>query len=133
MAQGDLTKRESRLHTAATSPRHRSRTGRYARTEWPCPFLETNGRTLMTVHADLTRRAGFHIDWQSIGKGEFLAALTEELRKPGTALDRLLTPHILPGPQPMHTTAAKLAANPGLNPPGAANPPSGPQPGPRPQ
>ncbi len=36
MAQGDLTKRESRLHTAATSPRHRSRTGRYARTEWPC-------------------------------------------------------------------------------------------------
>jgi len=35
MAQGDLTKRESRLHTAATSPRHRSRTGRYARTEWP--------------------------------------------------------------------------------------------------
>jgi len=97
------------------------------------PFLETNGRTLMTVHADLTRRAGFHIDWPSIGKGEFLAALTEELRKPGTALDRLLAPHILPGPQPLHTTAAKLAANLGLNPPGAANPPSVPQPGPRPQ
>ena len=39
MAQGDLTKRESRLHTAATSPRHRSRTGRYARTEWPCVVI----------------------------------------------------------------------------------------------
>ena len=82
----------------------------------------------MTVHADLTRRAGFHIDWPSIGKGEFLAALTEELRKPGT----LLAPHILPGPQPLRVVAAKLAANPGLNPPGAAQAASGPQPGPRP-
>jgi len=27
---------ESRLHTAATSPRHRSRPSRYGRTEWPC-------------------------------------------------------------------------------------------------
>ena len=35
MAQGDLTNVESRLHTAATSPRHRSRPNRYGRTEWP--------------------------------------------------------------------------------------------------
>ena len=34
MAQGDLTKLESRLHTAVTSPRNRSRPGRYGRTEW---------------------------------------------------------------------------------------------------
>ncbi len=36
MAQGDLTKLEGRLHTAVTSPRRRSRPGRYGRTEWPC-------------------------------------------------------------------------------------------------
>ena len=36
MAQGDLTKREGRLHTAVTSARRRSRPGRYGRTEWPC-------------------------------------------------------------------------------------------------
>ena len=43
MAQGDLTKLESRLHTAVTSPRNRSRPGRYGRTEWPCfkPWLES--------------------------------------------------------------------------------------------
>src|SRR6202012_588975 len=30
------------------------------------PFLDGNGRSLMTVHADLARRAGFHIAWQDI-------------------------------------------------------------------
>jgi len=34
MAQGDLTKLEGRLHTAATSPHRRSRPGHYGRTEW---------------------------------------------------------------------------------------------------
>jgi hypothetical protein len=35
MAEGDLTKLEGRLHTAATSPRRRSRPAHYGRTEWP--------------------------------------------------------------------------------------------------
>jgi len=35
MAQGDLTKLESRLHTAVISPHRRSRPDRYGRTEWP--------------------------------------------------------------------------------------------------
>jgi len=35
MAQGDLPKLKSRLHTAVTSARRRSRPGRYGRTEWP--------------------------------------------------------------------------------------------------
>lgn len=79
------------------------------------PFLETNGRTLMTVHADLTRRAGFHVDWPAIGKAEFLTALTAELRKPGSSLDTLLLPHVQPGPLPTERAAAGLARNPGLN------------------
>lgn len=86
------------------------------------PFLETNGRTLMTVHSDMANRAGFHVAWQDIGKAEFLQALTDELRRPGTALDRLLAPHIRPGPMPLQDTAARLGANPGLNPPGSDNP-----------
>ncbi|WP_186374239.1 Fic family protein [Roseomonas gilardii] len=82
------------------------------------PFLDTNGRTLMTVHAELTRRAGFHIDWSAIGKAEFLTALTAELRKPGSSMDALLLPHVRPGPQPTERAAAALARNPGLNRPG---------------
>ena len=79
------------------------------------PFLEGNGRTIMTVHADLARRAGFHIDWAPIGKTEFLTALTAELRAPGSALDALVVPHIRPGPLPTERTAASLASTPGLN------------------
>ena len=79
------------------------------------PFLETNGRTLMTVHADLTRRAGFHVDWTAIGKAEFLTALTAELRKPGSSMDALLLPHVRSGPLPTERAAASLARNPGLN------------------
>lgn len=79
------------------------------------PFLDNNGRTLMTVHADLTRRAGFHIDWTEIGKTEFLAALTAELRQPGAALDALLLPHVRLGPVTTDRAASALERNPGLN------------------
>ena len=79
------------------------------------PFPETNGRTLMTVHADLTRSAGFHIDWAAVGKTEFLTALTAELRKPGCSLDGLLLPHVRGGSMPTERAAASLAQNPGLN------------------
>ena len=79
------------------------------------PFLEGNGRTIMTVHADLARRADFHIDWAPVGKTEFLTALTAELRAPGTALDALVLPHVKPGPMRTERAAARLAANPDLN------------------
>lgn len=91
------------------------------------PFLEGNGRSIMTLHADMARRAGFHIDWPSISKAEFLPVLTEELRKPGGPLDRLLAPHIVQGPMKLQDTAARLSANPGLNP---TSRPSGPSPSP---
>lgn len=54
-------------------------------------------------------------------------ALTEELRKPGGPLDRLLAPHIVQGPMKLQDTAARLSANPGLNP---TSRPSGPSPSP---
>ena len=46
------------------------------------PFLEGNGRTLLAVHVDLCARAGFHVDWRKIGRGEFLEGLTRELEQP---------------------------------------------------
>lgn len=84
------------------------------------PFLEDNGPTIMTVHADLARRAGFHIDWAPIGKTEFLTALTAELRAPGSALDALILPHVKPGPLPTEQTATSLATSPSLNRAGAS-------------
>ena len=86
------------------------------------PSLEGNGRSLMTVHADLARRAGIHIAWQNISKAEFLPALTEELRHPGGPLDRLLAPHIVAGPMPLAEAAARLSDNAALNPDGKPAP-----------
>jgi cell filamentation protein len=87
------------------------------------PFFDGNGRTIMTVHADLARRADFHIDWASIDKAEFLSALTAELRQPKSALDALIVPHIKPGSLPTERIAITLASNPGLNSAGASSSP----------
>ena len=78
------------------------------------PFLDGNGRSIMTLHADLARRSGFHVAWEHIGKAEFLTALTAELRKPGHELDALLRPHIRPGSLPVERMADALASNPAL-------------------
>ena len=96
------------------------------------PFLETNGRTLMTVHADLSRRANFHIDWPRIGKQDFLTALTAELRQPGSALDSLLAPQVKPGPMPLLVAGNALRINPDLNPSGPAKKAASPGPSPSP-
>lgn len=80
------------------------------------PLLENNGRTIITVHTDMARRAGFHIAWHEIPKRPFLEALTAELRQPGSALDTLVAPHIRSVPPDLSTTAAQLAANQGINP-----------------
>ncbi len=46
------------------------------------PFLDGNGRAIMTVHSELCRRAGIHIDWSSTTKEDYLKALTAELNNP---------------------------------------------------
>jgi cell filamentation protein len=74
------------------------------------PFLDGNGRTIMVVHAELARRAGFSIDWASIVKTDYLNALTEELDQPGKGiLDTLLEPHLGPvvGDLAGHLASAK--------------------------
>lgn len=60
------------------------------------PFLDGNGRTIMTVHAELAQRASISIDWASTGKLNYLTALTRELEAPGKGhLDAYLKPFIL--------------------------------------
>jgi cell filamentation protein len=46
------------------------------------PFLDGNGRTIMTVHSVLAQRAGFSIDWSATRKDDYLEALTKELENP---------------------------------------------------
>jgi cell filamentation protein len=59
------------------------------------PFLDGNGRTIMTVHSIMAQRAGFSIDWSATNKTDYLDALTNELEHPGKGiLDDFLKPFI---------------------------------------
>jgi len=59
------------------------------------PFLDGNGRTIMTVHTELPSRAGIRIEWEKTNKADYLAALTHELETPGVGvLDAYLKPYV---------------------------------------
>jgi cell filamentation protein len=58
------------------------------------PFLEGNGRTILTVFNELTRRSGFHIRWEGIDKSQFPDSLTKELLDPGKHMDTLVAPYV---------------------------------------
>lgn len=73
------------------------------------PFLEGNGRTILTIFAELTRRAGFHVRWEDIGKKEFLDTLTEELLRPSKGtLDLLVLQYVEAGVLTSEITARRL-------------------------
>jgi cell filamentation protein len=48
------------------------------------PFLDGNGRTIITVYSVLSQRAGFSIDWISMEKGAYLDVLTKEIEAPNS-------------------------------------------------
>ena len=55
------------------------------------PFLDGNGRTMLVVHTELCYRAAMSINWGRTTKSDYLAALSDEIRRPGAgALDRYL-------------------------------------------
>jgi cell filamentation protein len=59
------------------------------------PFLDGNGRTIMTVHAELAHRAGIRVEWEKTNKTDYLNALTRELENPGKGeLDAYLKPYV---------------------------------------
>jgi len=76
------------------------------------PFLEGNGRTILTVYADLVRRAGFHVVWEQIEKQEFLRTLTQELLEPGKGkMDSLVLRYVRPGSISVDDAATNLRVN----------------------
>lgn len=57
------------------------------------PFLDGNGRTILTCFAELLRRAKMRIDWNSIHAAEYLRALAQEIEAPNHGyLDAYLQP-----------------------------------------
>jgi len=50
------------------------------------PFLDGNGRAMLLVHLELAYRAGFSIAWVDTNKANYLAALSEEIKKPGVGI-----------------------------------------------
>jgi cell filamentation protein len=59
------------------------------------PFLDGNGRTIMTIHTELAHRSGIEIDWVKTDKNAYLTALTKEIYVPGKGhLDEYLKPFI---------------------------------------
>ena len=61
------------------------------------PFLDGNGRTILTVHTELAQRAGISVDWAATNKSDYLIALTDDLLRPDAGiLDAYLAPFLRP-------------------------------------
>ncbi|MBX8608487.1 Fic family protein [Pseudomonas cichorii] len=67
------------------------------------PFLDGNGRTMLTVHTVLCHRAGFSINWGATCKSSYLSALSAEIETPDKGiLDSYLKAFIQPALEPTH-------------------------------
>jgi cell filamentation protein len=79
------------------------------------PFLDGNGRAIMTVHSVLAQRAGFSIDWSATNKDAYLDALTKEIENPPKGhLDVYLKPFIR-DPVAYERLATAIVQAPGLD------------------
>jgi cell filamentation protein len=79
------------------------------------PFLDGNGRTIMTVHSVLAQRAGFSIDWSATSKDSYLDALTKEIEAPHKGhLDAYLKP-FMRDPIAYDRLASEIVKAPGLD------------------
>jgi cell filamentation protein len=79
------------------------------------PFLDGNGRTIMTVHSVLAQRAGFSIDWPVTKKDAYLDALTKEIENPSKGhLDAYLKP-LMRDPVAYEHLATAIVQAPGLD------------------
>jgi cell filamentation protein len=79
------------------------------------PFLDGNGRTIMTVHSVLAQRAGFSTDWSATTNDAYLDALTKEIENPPKGhLDAYLKP-FMRGPIAYEQLATAIVRTPGLD------------------
>ena len=104
---------EYALQQAQDKPYLRAHPGEvFGQLAYAHPFLEGNGRTILTVYADLTHRANFHIAWEQIDKELFLKTLTDELLNPAKGkMDALIHRYVQDGTGPVDTTALNLRAS----------------------
>lgn len=60
------------------------------------PFLDGNGRALLTFFIEICHRSGFAISWADIDTRQYLSALSEEINRPGVGyMNDFLGPYIL--------------------------------------
>ena len=79
------------------------------------PFLDGNGRTIVTLFSVLAQRAGFSIDWSRTDKDAYLDALTREIDAPSKGhLDNYLEPFI-GAPIAHEDLASQVVKAPGLD------------------
>jgi cell filamentation protein len=79
------------------------------------PFLDGNGRTIVTLFSVLAQRAGFSIDWSGTDKDAYLDALTREIDAPSKRhLDNYLEPFIR-APIAHEALSAQVIMAPGLD------------------
>lgn len=79
------------------------------------PFLDGNGRTIVTLFSALAQRADFSIDWSATDKDAYLDALSREIDTPSKGhLDSYLEPFIR-DPIVHEDLAAQVIKAPGLD------------------
>jgi cell filamentation protein len=79
------------------------------------PFLDGNGRTIVTIFSVLAQRAGFSIDWSATDKDEYLNALTKEIETPSKGhLDNYLKKFMC-DPIALEDLAARVIKAPGID------------------
>lgn len=67
----------------------------FAELAYAHPFLDGNGRTILTLHSEIMRRNHEHVEWERTDKREFLKALTIDLNNPGQRhFEKYLNPYI---------------------------------------
>lgn len=79
------------------------------------PFLDGNGRTIMTVHSVLAQRAGFSIDWSATKKDAYLDALTKEIENPSKGHLDVYLKALMRDPVSHEHLAAAVVQAPGLD------------------
>jgi len=80
------------------------------------PFLDGNGRTILTIHSELCRRSGMHIDWDKTNKEDYLGALTKQMVDDSRRdLDNYLSPFVREGALSWDVSSRSIVSGLSLN------------------
>lgn len=79
------------------------------------PFLDGNGRAIVTLFSVMAQRAGFSLDWSATDKDAYLDVLTKEIDAPSQGhLDRYLR-KFMRDPVALEELAEQVISAPGLD------------------